>query len=122
MKPTILFDSKNLTDTQKNELKKNNKVNVDLLSPRNEMFTLFGAGLAELPEGISAKLQVCIASDPDSEKDLRNQDTLFTDMVMFGQAVELDVNNTVVNLEMTGHFRLVIPKLAKNKRLVIGFY
>lgn len=122
MKPTILLNSDNLTEKQKKDFSKKGQTNVEVVSPRNEMFTMFGAGLSNLPKGVTAKLQICTAADPDSVTDVTDQDKLFTDMVMFGQAVELDVNNTVVNLEMTGTFRLVIPKPAKNKKLLIGFY
>lgn len=117
MKPTILYDSK-VADINS----KKKTVNIQITSPRDNIYTLFGKGLEHLAGKKTVKLQVCIAADPDSIEDCAYIDENYVDVIMFGQHVELEPNNTLVNLDMTGHYRLVIPKHPKDKHVVIGVY
>lgn len=118
MKPTIVFNSNKLTPEQQESFDKGESVSVEIISPRNEIFTLFGKGLDSLPKKQPVKLQVCTAPEPD----FKLSDSDFEDVIMFGQPVVLDTDNTIVNLEMTGHYQLVIPKLPPKKILILGFY
>jgi len=122
VKATILFNSKDFKKGKEKKTNKNKYSYVEITSPRNELFTLFGQGLEGLKDNEVVKLQVCCAEDPDAIENIVNKDEFYSDIVMFGSPVVLDVNNTLVNLDISGKFRLAIPTPQKNKHLVIGFY